>query len=80
MNCITFIRSVQYLANFLEKINLQTSGQAIIKMFPTYSEKRSISVDLRAKICTIFGSDVNSCNNLKNNQPQEKPISSAKKN
>ena len=79
MNCITFIRSLQSLAKFLEKNYLQTSGQAIVKINPTDSGKREIIVDLRAKAQVIFGSDVNSCNNLKNNQPQEKPTSSTRK-
>ena len=57
MSCIKFIHSVQSLAIFLEKINLQSSVQAFIKINPTLSGKRSISVDLRAKICAIFGSD-----------------------
>ena len=72
MSCIKLIRTVQSLATFLDKINVNSSVQAIIKIEPTSSGKRAISVDLRAKIGAVFGSD--------NKPPQEKQISPPKKN
>ena len=77
MNCIKVIHS---LAKFIDKIYLQISGQALVKINPTDSGKRAIIVDLRAKAQAVFGSDVNSSNKLKKTQPQEKPMASGKKN
>ena len=72
MSCLKLMHTVKSLANIFNKINVNSAVQGIIKIQPTASGKRAITIDLRAKIGAEFGSD--------QQPPQEKLISPPKKN